>query len=218
MFRAMLFTQWKWTRALILPLVIASFAVPVYSVSEFSEAGLSRSQVAPLLASMQAWGLGYMFAAGLIGMMVAAGAWSFDTKGKHVYALSLPLPRWHYLLLRYAAGALILLLPALFLWIGGLVATSSSEIPIGLRAYPTALALRFLLASFLSYSITFALSGLPKKVGIGLGVAIGVLFLADAALGQVMGRSVILSSIFEWAIRWPGFLEVFAGRWMLIDV
>jgi hypothetical protein len=33
-----------------------------------------------------------------------------------------------------------------------------------------------------------------------------------------MGRSVLLSGLFEWAVRWPGFLEVYAGRWMLIDV
>lgn len=218
MFRAILFTQWKWTRALILPFVIAIFAVPIYSVGAFSEAGLSRSQVAPLLGSMQGWGLTYMMATVFMGMLIAAGAWSFDTKGKHVYALSLPLPRWHYLLLRYAAGILILFVPAFFLWIGGLVATSSAEIPIGLHAYPTALALRFLLACFLSYSLMFAISGLPKKVGIGIAVAAGVLVLTDAALGQVMGKSVLLSGLFDWVIRWPGFLEVFAGRWMLIDV
>lgn len=218
MFRAMLFTQWKWTRAVMLPLVIVAFAVPVYSVGQFSEAGLSRSQVAPLLANMQVWGLGYMFAAVMIGLMVAAGAWSYDTKLKHVYALSLPLPRWHYLLLRYAAGILLLLIPAFVLWIGALVATSSAEVPVGLRVYPTALALRFLLASFLSYSLMFALSGLPKRVGIGVAVGLGVLVLIDGAIGQMTGGSVIVPNLLQWALRWPGFLEVFAGRWMLIDV
>ena len=218
MFRAMLFTQWKWTRAVMLPLAIVAFAVPVYSVGQFSEASLSRSQVVPLLSSMQFWGLGYMFASVMVGLVVAAGAWSYDSKGKHVYALSLPVPRWHYLLLRYAAGILLLLIPAFFLWIGALVATSSAEIPLGLRAYPTALALRFLLASFLAYSLMFALSGLPKKIGISVAVGIGVLILIDAAIEQIVGTPLFLSTIFEWTVRWPGFLEVFAGRWMLIDV
>ena len=217
MLRAMLFTQWKWTRAYLLPLVIATFAVPVYSVQQFSDASLSRWQVSSLLASMQTWGAGYMAAAMLIGLTIAAGAWSWDTKGGHVYALSLPIPRWHYLLLRFAAGAIILAVPSVFLWIGGLVATSSSAIPIGLRAYPTALALRFLLASFLLYSLTFSLSSLPKRFVIGFGVSIGMLVLADATI-DYFTKSSLITALFEWAIRWPGFLEVFVGRWMLIDV
>ncbi|MGI9077698.1 MAG: hypothetical protein ACR2G6_10265 [Gemmatimonadaceae bacterium] len=218
MFRAILFTQWKWTRAMMLPLVIVAFAVPLYSVNEFSDAAQSRAEVAPLLSKMQAWGFGYMMAAMFVGLFVAAMVWSYDTKGKHVYALSLPLPRWHYLLLRFAAGALMLLLPALFLWVGALVATSSAHIPVGLHAYPTALALRFLLATFLVYSLVFAMSAVPKKIGIVLVIAMAGVVLLDAALSQAMGRSVIVTNVFEWAVRWPGYFEVFAGRWMLIDV
>lgn len=218
MFRAMLFTQWKWSRAVLLPLVIAAFAVPVYSVGPFSEAGVSRGQIAPMLAQMQIWGFGYMIAAWFTGLVVAAAAWSYDTKGKHVYALSLPIPRWHYLLLRYGAGALLLLIPALFLWIGALVATASAQIPLGVHAYPTALAVRFLLAAFLAYSVMFAASGLPKKIGIIVGVGIAAVVLTDAALDQIMGHSVLIPGLLDWALRWPGFLEVFAARWMLIDV
>lgn len=218
MFRAMLFTQWKWSRGVLLPLVIATFAVPVYSVHQFSDASLSRWQVSSMLASMQAWGLGYMFASVFIGLIIASASWSFDIKLKHVYALSLPIPRWHYLLLRYAAGAVILLIPAFFLWMGGLVAIASSSIPIGLHAYPTALAIRFLLAAFISYSFIFAASTVPKKIGIGIGIAFGVLILFDAAIDYATGSSTMITGLFEWAVRWPGFMEVFAGRWMLIDV
>ena len=218
MFRAMLFTQWKWTRAVLLPLVIATFAVPVYSVNQFSDVSISRWQVSSMLASMQAWGLGYMFASVFIGLFVASAAWTFDVRLKHVYALSLPIPRWHYLLLRYAAGSLILLVPAFFLWMGGLVATASSAIPVGLHAYPTALAIRFLLATFISYSIIFSASTVPKKIGIGIAIAFGVLILFDATIDYATGNSRLISGLFEWAVRWPGFMEVYAGRWMLIDV
>ncbi len=218
MFRAMLFTQWKWSRAILLPLVIATFAVPVYSVREFSDGSASRWQVSSLLANMQAWGLAYMFSSVLIAIFIASATWSYDVKSRHVYALRLPIPRWHYQLLRYGAGTLLLLIPTAFLWIGGLVATSSSAIPIGLHAYPTALALRFLLASFVAFSAMFAASAIPKRIAIGIGGALGVLMLTDGVLSQFAGNSVIMSRLFEWAIRWPGFLEVFAGRWMLIDV
>lgn len=171
-----------------------------------------------MLASMQAWGVAYMLASVFVGMFIASASWSFDIKLKHVYALSLPLPRWHYLLLRYAAGTVLLLVPAFFLWIGGLVATASSAIPIGLHAYPTALAIRFLLATFISYSIIFAASPVPKRIAIGVGIAVGLFILTDATIDYVAGNSNLISGLFEWAVRWPGFLEVFAGRWMLIDV
>lgn len=218
MFRAMLFTQWKWSRPFLLPLTIAAFAVPVYSVRQFADLSVSRWQIATMLSTMQAWGLGYLVASWFVGLTVGSAPWSIDVKGRHVYALSLPLPRWHYLLLRYAAGALLLLIPATLLWIGALIATSSSAIPVGLHAYPTALALRFLLASFVMYSVVFATSSVPKKIGVGLAIAIGAIILVDAAIDYATGNSRMLTGLFDWAIRWPGFLEVFAGRWMLIDV
>lgn len=218
MFRAILFTHWKWTRALLLPLVIATFAVPIYSVQEFSDASLSRWQVSGILSTMQAWGMGYMIGSMFIGLIIAATAWSFDLKGRHVYALSLPLPRWHYVLLRYGAGALLLLVPASVLWVGALVATASAEIPLGLHAYPTALALRFLLASFVVYSLMFAMTIVPKKFNIGFGVAVGALILLDVIIQQFAPQTQLVYSVMDWTTRWPGFLEVFFGRWMLIDV
>jgi hypothetical protein len=218
MFRAILFTQWKWTRALLLPLVIVTFAVPIYSVQQFSDASLSRWQVSSILSTMQAWGMGYMIGAMFTGLVVAAAAWSFDLKGRHVYALSLPLPRWHYVLLRYVAGVLLLLVPAFFLWLGSLLATSSAVIPLGLHAYPTALALRFLLASFIIFSVMFAVTIMPKKVGIGLPVVLGAIFMLDLFIHQVSPETKLIGSVFDWAVRWPGFLEVYFGRWMLIDV
>ena len=218
MFRVVLMTQWKWTRAILLPLVIAAFAVPVYSVQQFSDASMSRWQVTAMLGTMQAWGFGYMIASMLTGLMIAAGAWSFDLKGRHVYALSLPVPRWHYVLLRYAAGVVLLLVPALGLWVGSLLATSTAAIPLGLHAYPTALALRYLLASFVIYSVMFGLTVLPKKIGIGLAGVVGAVVLLDLIIGQLAGDSKIVGGFVDWAIRWPGFLEVYFGRWMLIDV
>ena len=218
MFRAMLFTQWKWTRIFLLPFVIAVFAIPVYSVRQFSDVSVSRWQIASMLANMQTWGLVYMFASVFIGMIIASAAFSTDMRSRHVYALSLPIERWHYLALRYAAGAVILLIPAVALWVGGLLATSSSAIPVGLHAYPTALALRFLLALFVAYSFIFAASSLPKRIAIGVGVAFALLIVADATIDYLSGNSRMMSGLLDWAVRWPGFLEVFAGRWMLIDV
>jgi hypothetical protein len=216
MFRMALFTQWKWTRAVLLPLVLATFSIPLWSVQQFSHASLSRWHVASLLATMQAWGIGYMLLSMFTGLMIAAGAWSYDTSGRHVYALSLPLPRWHYVLLRYGAGAVLLLLPVVFLWIGSLVATASAVIPIGLHAYPTALTLRYLLASFIIYSVMFALVSVPKKISLIVSIAIATVIVASMIIQQLTGQPG--NALFEWVIQWPGFLEVYFGRWMLIDV
>ena len=218
MFRVILFTQWKWTRLLLLPIVIATFAMPVFSVQAFSDASLSRWQVSSMLGTMQAMGLIYMFLSALLGIGIAATAWSADTKGRHVYALSLPVPRWHYLLLRYAAGVVLLLVPAFSLWIGALLAVSSAPVPVGLNAYPTALAVRFLLASFVSYSVTFALSSVPNKLSLIAATAVGVLLFALSTIDYLTGTPKLMPGLFEWAIHWPGILEVFAGRWLLIDV
>ena len=218
MFRAMLFTQWKWSRIILLPIVIATFAIPMYSVQQFSDVSVSRWQVGAMLSSMQVWGMAYMFGSVFVGMIVASAAWSTDMRGRHVYALSLPIERWRYIALRYAAGAVILLIPAFALWVGCLLATSSSAIPVGLNAYPTALAIRFLLATFVAYSFIFAASSLPKKIAIGVAIAFGVLIVADVTIDYLSGNSRMMSGLLDWAVRWPGFLEVFAGRWMLIDV
>ena len=118
MFRMILSTQWKWSRLAVVLGAVAAFALPVLSVGQFGGTGPSRWEVQAMLGSIQAWGVLYPVLAIVLGVSVAALAWTYDHRGRHVYALSLPVPRWHYVLLRFGAGAVLLAGPVIALWAG----------------------------------------------------------------------------------------------------
>ena len=88
---------------------------------------------------------------------------------------------------------------------------------VELNVYPHSLAARFLLASLLAFAVFFAVaSGTARTAGAILLVVVGVglleLFSGLFGLGiDVIGP--VLDSMREW----PGPLEVFGGRWVLID-
>lgn len=125
------------------------------------------------------------------------------------------------------AGALLLLLPVFLFWIGCLLATSFTEVPEGLHAYPNAIAFRFLLASLVAYAVFFALAaGTMRTAMVILTVLVAILILGEVAppfLGELAGLNALREfSLLEWflhsALEWPGPFEVFTGNWMLIDV
>jgi hypothetical protein len=153
-----------------------------------------------------------------LGLAVATLAWTYDHRGRHVYALALPVPRWHYVLLRFGAGAVLLGGPVIALWAGTLVAAGAATIPAGLHAYPNTLALRFALAVLVGYSIFFAASSGTMRTARYILAAIGVLIAIDV-MAAIAGVDI---HIFEWVflrmLVWPGPFDIITGRWMLIDV
>jgi hypothetical protein len=217
MFRAILYTQWKWSRLVVLLGVLAGFALPVVSVQNVTAVS-SYWAARTMLSSVQAWGTLYPVLGAVLALLIAAIAWAADHRGRHVYALSLPLPRWHYALLRFAAGAALLAGPVLAVWIGGLVATSMVTLPAGLHAYPTMLAVRFALAVLVAYGLFFAISaGTVRTAAYVLGVLGGVIALE--VIANAAGANLhLLEKLVLVAVVWPGPLDVFTGRWMLIDV
>ncbi|OLE61081.1 MAG: hypothetical protein AUG10_02635 [Gemmatimonadetes bacterium 13_1_20CM_2_70_10] len=217
MFRAILYTQWKWSRFPLLLGVLAGFALPLLSVQRVSSV-TGYWQTRTMLASVQAWGILYPILGASLALLVGALAWAPDHRGRHVYALSLPVPRWHYALLRFGAGVVLLAAPVLAVWIGGILATATVTIPTGLHAYPTMLAARFALAVFVTYALFFAISaGTVRMAGYVLGALAAVLVvevIANAAGAHVSLLETLLLAL----VVWPGPLDVLTGRWMLIDV
>lgn len=213
-FVQVLFTQWKWSRMFLLLLTAAAFAIPALSVQSIGQA-YSNYEV---VFRLQAFGVAYPILAGAIGVLLSITAWSSDHRGRHVYALSLPIERWRYVWLRYLAGLLLIIPPIVALWAGGMLATGLGGIPAGLNAYAGSLALRFALATVLSYTALFAISaGTPKTAGIVL--SIGAALVAVHLLLGAAGIEIdILSPIVNGLFVWPGPFEIFTGRWMLIDV
>jgi hypothetical protein len=213
-FRQLLFTQWKWSRLFLLLLTVAAFAIPAISVQANADAWSNYEVV----FRMQAFGVAYPILAGTIGLLLSLTAWSSDHRGRHVYALSLPIERWRYVGLRYAAGLLLILPPVIALWIGGEVAARLGSVPVGLQAYAGSLALRLALAAVLSYTALFAISaGTARTAGIVLGTG-AALVAVHVLLGAAGVEADILGPIVNGLFVWPGPFEIFTGRWMLIDV
>ena len=217
MFRAILYTQWKWSRLVLLLATLAAFALPLLSVQSARQT-MGYWEIRQVLGAVQGWGVLYPVLASAIALIVAMVAWTPDHRGRHVYALSLPLPRWHYALLRFAAGATLLAAPVLAVWLGGIVATSLAVIPAGLHAYPTMLAARFALATLVVYSIFFAISaGTVRTAGYFLG-ALGLLVAFEGVANAAGAEIHLFEKLVVLLIVWPGPFDVLTGRWMLIDV
>lgn len=218
MFRVVLYGQWKWSRIVVLLGTIAGFALPILSVQGATNDPTSALKPGELLGTVQAWGVLYPILAATIGLLVAIATWAPDHRGRHVLALSLPLPRWRYVLLRFGAG-LVLLVPAMLgVFAGALLASATATLPPGLEAYPVALAMRFAFAVAVAYAVFFAVSaGTTRTAGIILGI-IGAVIVVQV-LASAAGIQLDLTSPLQAVVlNWPGPLAIFTGRWMLIDV
>lgn len=213
MYRMILSTQWKWTRGIVLLATILGFALPLASLQSASGA----STAADFVARMQRFGAWYALLAAGIGLMVALTAWAHDQRGRHVYALTLPVSRAQYVLMRLTAGLAFLLPPAFAVLLGALLVTLFGAIPPALTAYPIALTLRFLFAACVAYALFFAIgSATQKTAGIILGAVASVL-LAQYVLALVDVDVDLFERVVDTLFSSPGVLSIFTGRWSLVD-
>jgi hypothetical protein len=214
MWRAVLESQWKWTKGLALLGVMIGFAIPLFSL----RTALGEKSLTSFVNVMAAWGVAYAIAAGALGLTVAMLAWGFDHRLRHVYALSLPISRWRYVLLRFGAGVMMLLLPIAAVLIASEIVAHSSLVPRELHAYPVALALRFGFAVLVAYALFFAISaGTPRTAGIVLGTLALIIGL-QIMLGAAGYHVDLMSHVVDVVFATPELLAVFGGRWTLIDV
>ena len=218
MFRAILYSQWKWSRLIVALGTLAGFALPLVSLQGAARADRSPLEAEALLHAVQAWGVLYPLLAAALGLMVAIVTWAPDHRGRHIHALTLPLARWRYVLLRFATGATVLAGPILGVSIGALIAVAAATLPPGLHGYPLALAVRFALAALVAYALFFAVSaGTARTAGIILGV-IGAIVVVQV-FASVANLELNVADHLQMVLtNWPGPLAVFTGRWMLIDV
>ena len=218
MFRAILFTQWKWSRLALVPAVLVAFALPLLQVQAAGRGDFQTLGVTELLVEVQLYGMLYPLLAAGVGLLLAVTAWNADHRGRHVYALSLPMPRWEFALLRFGAGGLLLGVAVLAVWFGALLSSASVNLPAGLHTYPTLIALRFGLAALVAFAAFFAVAaGTVRTAGYILAVIAGVVLL-QIVLNALSVHFDLINGILDRLFTWPGPLDVFTGRWMLIDV
>lgn len=228
MFRETLSVSWKASRWMLLLLVVAAFALPLLAVqgtvAPVGEPLGDRWAAALLLDQLGLWLPLFPGLAALTGTLALA-VWQWDHRTGHVYALSLPLERWRYALLKLGAGAVLVAVVAAAFWVGALLATGFLELPEGLRAYPTTLAFRFLLTALLFYAILFALAAGSVRTALLVAGSVIVALIAgelvvrflDGLYPSLQGWSFV-GAVFERLSGWPGPFHVLTGNWMLVDV
>jgi hypothetical protein len=234
MYQPMLFLHWKQVRLGLIPFMLAAFGLPLLVVQGLGspgavgQAGAATGTVMAyrLLASYDFWTPFFPGLATGIGMILALTAWNWDHQLKHVYALSLPVPRWQYALLKMGAGAAIATLPAIALWAGALLASASVTLPSGLHAYPTALTLRFLAATLLAYSAFFAAAAGTVRTTLWIVSIVTAFVLFGNLIPDILAtvgfesfaRVDLVGTVWDAMASLPGPFEVFTGKWLLIDV
>ena len=228
MVRPMLWVHWKQIRLALVPLMVASFGMPLLAVDGL---GTPPGAAAPsleayrIVSAYEVWLPYFPTLAFAIGMALALSSWNWDHQLNHVYALSLPVTRAEYTMLKLTAGGLLALLPAASMWLGGHLAVASITLPEGLNAYPDELAFRFLLAILLSYALLFAMAaGTVKTTAWVLTVFVSIVLIGSVGSDLLepfvapIARTNLLEVIAEWATSRGGPFEVFLGSWALIDV
>lgn len=217
MFKAILFQQWKWTRLIVALGTVAAFTIPIFSLRS-STSAMDHKEAAQFLGNLQGWGVFYPTLAGALGVLVAIALWTPDHRGRHVYSLALPIPRWRYVLLRYLAGLTLLAAPIVALSLGAILASATASLPVGLHSYPMGLAVRFALAVLVAFTLFFAVSsGTARTAATILGTLAG-LVLIQVLLSAMGSQLNILMPIANALLTAPGPFAIFTGRWMLIDV
>jgi len=214
MFLALLRTQWRWCRTIILPGAVLLAAVPFLMLRDVTAAMIPME----VMAVVRAWSPLFPGLAALLGLLVALATWAPDRRGQHIHALTLPVARWRYILFRFGGGILLLGIPILAFALAAWLAVQWTPIPDGLAAYPWSLAFRFALGTSLAFAIFFAiLSGTPRTAAIILGVLVAVA-ACDIVLKLFLPQTGLANDLLGVLLTGPGPLALFAGRWMLIDV
>lgn len=114
MFRSLLYLHWKQISLPLIPFILAAYALPLLSVQGLgTPPGMDSSMLEAyrIVAGAEIWLPAFPLLAAFIGITLALSSWNWDHQLGHVHALSLPLPRWRYALLKMGAGATLALLP-----------------------------------------------------------------------------------------------------------
>lgn len=222
----MLYLHWRGVRMGLIPFVIAAFGLPLLMMQGANARGAAISDVATmnLLGGMEGWlPLFPMLAAG-IGFTLALAVWNQDHKGNHVYALSLPVARWEYALLKFGAGVVLALVPVVALFAGSLVAILAVDLPAGIHAYPFQMTGRFLFTVLVTYAVLFSMAaGTIRTTVIVLSALFGLPILLSMGLEALSGFVPILGQVDVAETIFQGLLDfgpfrIMAGDWMLFDV
>lgn len=218
MFRQILFTHLRWTRTILASMAVLTFLTPALAWWIGASRVLNAASPRAIMAGFQSVSTILIVTSLLGAVLMAAYPWTVEAATKHVLPLSLPVTWRRYVTMRFGAGALTLVLPALTLWLGALITMAMIDLPDTLRAYPGTLAIRFLTATLLAYAGTFALQYLAgRRSAVVLLVALVAMAVVSLGL-EFTGNRAVVDRLVEWVTTAPGPLAVYAADWKLVDV
>jgi len=218
-FKQVLFAQWLSSRLALALLSVLAFALPLVSVFYGSDiATVGRGSLGEWLVVTDRVAQVLPFFAVLVGALLGVLAWTYDIAGRHVYALSLPVPRAVFVALRFGAGTVLALVPSAALAAGAAVASLAVQLPPGVRAYPLELSVRFTLATLTVYAIIFALASASRRGQLAIIGAISAAILLDLGLLAFGASFSVTAETLNALTTWPGPLSILVGRWALFDV
>ncbi len=226
MFKQIFMVQWRAVLPVFALLVVGAFALPLLSIQGVDPTGDPAGYAYRILALERMWLPAFPLLSMTTGALLGIFVWSWDHRFNHVYALSLPLTRARYALMKMGAGALLLIGPAVALGAGGLLATQAIDVPAPLQSYPGSLALRFGLASVLSYALFFALASSSIRLVVKGAIALVLVLALSGPLLNALAATVspelatvsVPGALIELLTAWPGPFSILDGNWMLIDV
>jgi hypothetical protein len=220
MFAAVCRVQWKASFTPVFLLALAGFIIPLLAVQQagFSVGDRRAWDLVVMLSEVESVGMLFPIVAVVLGLTLSVSAWSADHQGDHVYALTLPVPRWYYVLLRFGAGAVLIVPVAAAVGLGCALAIGSLDLPQGLRSYAMAVTLRFALAGLVAYAALFALAaGTKRTAALTLGAIVAIFALAEFLAMAGLGPG-LFGLLVEGILSRPGPFGIFGGPWMLIGV
>ena len=219
MFKQVLFTQWLSARLALAVLSVLAFALPLISVFYGSDiATTGRGSLGEWLVVTDRVAQVLPYFAVLVGALLGILAWSPDLAGRHVYALTLPVPRAVFVALRFGAGTVLALVPSAALAVGAAVASFAVRLPPGVRSYPVEISVRFTLATLTVYAIIFVLASASRRSQLAIIGTICVAILLDLALLAFGASFSVTATTLTAFVTWPGPLSILVGRWALFDV
>jgi len=217
MFAQILYTQWKWAKTELFLYVLGAFLIPTIIL----RIGFSYVDTYAIRAVLGVGTIAGIFFASLAVVCACGLAWRpyvLDAGLKHVGPLSLPISWAEFVRLRFLAGATLLLIPAVAVWFGGVLATASVTVPSTLHAYPGGLAIRFYFASLVAYAGAFMVQYIAGKHAVRVVLIVLLAVAGIEVAGQFFGANSFVGGAWDVLTNWPGPFAVFAARWMLIDV
>ena len=217
MFGQVLYTQWKWAKTELFLYVLAGFLIPTIII-RIGFSYVDTYAIRSVLGVGSYVGVFFTALALLCAFGLAWRPYILDAGLKHVGPLSLPISWSRFVRMRFLAGAALLLIPAIAVWLGGLLATASVTVPPTLHAYPGGLAVRFYLASLVAYAAAFVLQYVAGKHAVRVAIIVFFVIAGGEVLAQLLGYGSVLAGAWNALTNWPGPFSVFAARWMLIDV